>query len=721
MSDDAAAIEALVHGRHGDPFAVLGWHGGTFRCLLPGAHAVSIRTGDGEPIALTLAHAAGLFTGEGRRGPSTLLDITWPDTSQQVEDAYSFGLLLSDEELRLFAEGRLVEAGRTLGAKAMRVDGVLGTRFALWAPNARRASVIGPFNGWDGRRNPMRRRGDSGVWEIFIPRLSAGMTYKYELLGADGALLPPKADPYAAATELPPGTASVIADAAPFSWTDAEWIAQRGARQSATAPISVYEVHAASWWRDDAGRSPDWDALGDRLIPYATGLGFTHLELMPIMEHPFGGSWGYQPLGQFAPSARFGTPYGFARFVDRAHAAGLGIILDWVPAHFPTDAHGLYRFDGTALYEHADPREGFHRDWNTAIFNLGRREVSGFLLASALHWIEHFHVDGLRVDAVASMLYRDYSREAGEWVPNIHGGRENLEAVDFLRTLNTTVAERCPGAIVVAEESTSWPGVTAPVAEGGLGFAFKWNMGWMHDTLRYMEEPSIYRRWHHHEMTFGLVYAWSEKFMLPLSHDEVVYGKHSLLEKMPGDRWQQLANLRAYFAFMWAHPGKKLLFMGGEIAQPREWNHDAAIAWNLLDDPAHRGVQAVVRDLNRAYRDHPALHRHDASAEGFRWVIGDASAECVFAFLRLGDDGEPPALVVSNFTPLPREGWRIGVPVAGQWREVINTDAAAYGGGNLGNTGSVRTDAIASHGEAQSLSLLLPPLATLILLPEPSP
>ena len=498
----------------------------------------------------------------------------------------------------------------------MTIDGIAGVRFAVWAPNASRVSVVGDFNTWDGRRHPMRKRPEAGLWEIFVPRIGPGTLYKYELLDAYGHLLPQKADPLAKETELPPGTASRVTHPMPHAWEDADWMASRAARQNVAAPISIYEVQAGSWWRDENGRAPDWDALADRLIPYVNDMGFTHIEFMPVAEHPFGGSWGYQPLGLFAPTARLGSPDGFARFVDRAHNANIGIILDWVPAHFPTDAHGLYRFDGTALYEHADPREGFHKDWNTAIYNFGRHEVRGFLIASAIHWLEKYHVDGLRVDAVASMLYRDYSREAGQWIPNRYGGRENLEAVDFLREVNAVVAERCSGAMMIAEESTAWPGVTAPVSSGGLGFTFKWNMGWMHDTLHYMQEDPINRSWHHGSMTFGLVYAWSENFILPLSHDEVVYGKGSLLGQMPGDPWREFANLRAYLGFMWAHPGKKLLFMGGEFGQPAEWNHDAALAWHLLDDANHRGIQTLLMDLNSLLRTRPALHRLDGRPRG---------------------------------------------------------------------------------------------------------
>ncbi len=713
-------IEALAVGRLGDPFALLGPHGDEVRSFQPGARGVTVlaRDGGAELARLELVHPAGVFVGTLPRMVPYLLRIDWPGAAEETEDPYAFGLLLGALDMHLFAEGRHFELARVFGAQSITVEGIAGVRFAVWAPNARRVSVVGEFNGWDGRRHPMRRRQEAGVWELFIPRLPPGSVYNYELLGPDGAVLPLKADPLALATEAPPATTSRVLDAMPFGWTDTEWMATRAARQAPDAAMSIYEVHPASWWRDAEGASPDWDRLADRLIPYVQGMGFTHLEFMPVMEHPFGGSWGYQPLGMFAPTARFGTPAGFARLVDRAHAAGLGVLLDWVPAHFPTDPHGLYRFDGTPLYEHADMREGFHPEWNSAIYNLGRNEVRGFLLASALHWLELYHVDGLRVDAVASMLYRDYSRKAGEWIPNRYGGRENLEAVALFRELNAAVAERCPGAIVVAEESTSWPGVSKPAAEGGLGFSYKWNMGWMHDTLGYIGHDPSHRSWHHDQLTFGLVYAWSERFVLPISHDEVVYGKGSLLRKMPGDPWWQFANLRAYLAFMWAHPGKKLLFMGCEIAQPGEWNHDAALPWGLLDDPRHRGVQRLVHDLNAAYRGIPALHRRDTSPDGFRWVVGDDRAQSIFAWLRFGAEGDAPALVVCNSTPVPRQGYRVGVPRGGAWAEALNTDAATYGGTNGGNGGSVTAAPVPCHGFAQSLSLSLPPLAVLILTPE---
>jgi 1,4-alpha-glucan branching enzyme len=492
---------------------------------------------------------------------------------------------------------------------------------------------------------------------------------------------------------------------------------QRAARQTPSSPISIYEVHPGSWLRpkNDPLGTLDWLALAEHLIPYASDLGFTHVEFLPIMEHPFGGSWGYQPLSQFAPSARFGAPEEFAHFVDAAHRAGLGVILDWVPGHFPTDCHGLARFDGTPLYEHADPREGFHRDWNTYIYNLGRREVQGFLIAGALYWLDRFHVDGLRVDAVASLLYRDYSRPAGEWIPNKYGGRENLEAIEFLKRLNGVIAERAPGAITIAEESTAWPGVSAPTHKGGLGFSHKWNMGWMHDTLAYLAEDPVHRRWHHDRLTFGLLYAFSERFVLPLSHDEVVHGKGSLYGRVPGDHWQKLATLRAYFAFMWAHPGKKLLFMGGEFAQTREWNHDGELDWGLLSDPSHAGVQQLVGELNRLYRSEPALHQRDAESSGFQWIVGNDALNSVYAYERHAADAAPPIIIVVNMTPVPRHGYRIGVPREGFWRERINTDSELYGGSNLGNAGGVHAAPIPAHGRAQSLELTLPPLAALIL------
>ena len=585
---DHGAMQAIIEGRHGDPFSVLGPHevdgAMAVRVFLPGSDGVALIGMDGSDLGALQQVGGGFWCGMLPQEGPYRLRVQTHGISYDAEDPYRFGPTLGAFDLHLISQGTHHDLGHCLGAHPATMDGVAGVRFAVWAPNARRVSVVGDFNHWDARRMPMRLYREAGVWDIFVPGAVEGNIYKYDMLGPNGEPLPQKADPLAWAAELPPATGSIVASHAPFRWTDAAWMERRGALQTASAPISAYEVHAASWLPAAEQGEAGWAALADRLVPYCAGMGFTHLELLPIMEHPFGGSWGYQPLGQFAPSSRLGPPAAFAAFVDRCHAMGVGVLLDWVPAHFPTDAHGLARFDGTALYEHADPREGFHTDWNTYIFNLGRNEVRGWMIASGLFWLRHYHVDGLRVDAVASMLYRDYSRNAGEWIPNQYGGRENLENVSFLQELSRVVAVAAPGAVLIAEESTAWPGVTRPADEGGLGFHFKWNMGWMHDTLRYMEEDTINRRWHHGEITFGLVYAFSEKFMLPLSHDEVVYGKGSLIRKMPGDTWQKFANLRAYFGFMWTYPGKKLLFMGGEIAQDREWNHDTGLDWHLLDN-----------------------------------------------------------------------------------------------------------------------------------------
>lgn len=716
---------ALVRGEHRDPFAILGPHGdgagGCFiRAFVPGALGVGVLARDSEQVLATLDDSTvpGLFVGHLVQADAYQLKIQWPAGEQICEDPYSFGPLLGEMDLYLFAEGNHRDLGGCLGAQLMTVDGVAGVRFAVWAPNARRVSVVGDFNGWDGRRHPMRLRHPSGVWELFVPRLCAGEAYKYEILGAEG-ILPLKADPVALATQLPPDTASKVASRLQIVWQDQDWMQRRGERQSVTAPLSIYELHVGSWQceTDELGevaRQYRWGELAERLIPYVQQLGFTHIELLPIMEHPFGGSWGYQPLSLFAPTARYGSPDEFAAFVDACHRGGIGVILDWVPAHFPNDAHGLAQFDGTALYEYANPLEGFHQDWDTLIYNLGRTEVHGFMLASALHWLRHFHIDGLRVDAVASMLYRDYSRKAGEWIPNRHGGRENLEAIDFIRHLNEVVAQEVPGALVIAEESTAWPGVSQPTGEGGLGFSYKWNMGWMHDSLHYMQQDPVYRGHHHNELSFGLVYAWSERFVLPISHDEVVHGKHSLIDKMPGDRWQKFANLRAYLTFMWAHPGKKLLFMGCEFGQWREWNHDQQLDWYLLQYSEHLGVQRLVSDLNRLHREVPALHDQDHLPQGFQWLIGDDALHSVYAWLRWSRAGEP-LLVVANFTPVPRAGYRIGVPLAGRWQELINSDAATYAGSNYGNGGGVGSEQTPSHGQAQSVVLNLPPLAVLIL------
>ncbi len=717
----ALTLQAVIDGRSLDPFAVLGRHrtasGDILRVMVPGAFAVTAIARDEPSLMTTLSpmRNTGLFIGPCAGSGPYLLRIDWGGPIQETEDPYSFGPLLGELDIYLLVEGKHRDLGECLGAHAMMVDGVPGVRFAVWAPNARRVSVVGDFNTWDGRRHPMRLRHEAGVWEIFVPRLAPGALYKYELLGPDGAALPLKADPVAWRVEPPPATGSVVADPAPFRWSDDFWCTERARRQAPDAPISIYEVHAGSWLRHADEHSLGWSELAERLVDYVARMGFTHVEFLPVMGHPFGGSWGYQPLSQFAPHALFGTPEEFALLIDRCHNAGIGVLLDWVPAHFPTDAHGLARFDGSPLYEHGDPREGFQRDWNTFIFNLGRTEVRAFLIASALYWLERFHADGLRVDAVAAMLYRDYSRPEGEWAPNLYGGRENLESVSFLQELRRSIDTRCPGAILVAEESTAWPGVTQPPDQGGLGFHYKWNMGWMHDTLDYVAHEPIHRPYHHDRMTFGLLYAFSERFILPLSHDEVVYGKHSLLGRMPGDHWQRFANLRAYLGFMWTHPGKKLLFMGDEFGQEREWNHDAQLDWDLLDDPAHRGVQRLVRDLNRLYMAEPALHARDGEDAGFSWVVADDWQQSVFAYLRMSGGNGPPVLAVSNFTPVPRNGYRLGVPEAGKWCALLNTDAACYGGSDFASGCDATAEAGPWHNQPASLALDLPPLATLVL------
>ncbi|WP_449409369.1 1,4-alpha-glucan branching protein GlgB [Methylobacterium komagatae] len=720
------AIAAIMGASHGDPFSVLGPHkvgANTWevRAVLPEARAANLIL-DERTVPFEKRHADGFFVarveGEGRPLYEIETEL-WDGSTRRRFDPYGFGSSIEQYDVAGLREVGTNLVYRILGAQAGRLDGIDGFRFAVWAPNAKKVSVVGDFNEWDGRRHPMRLWQDGGVWELFVPGLEPGGRYKFEIRGPDGSLVPLKADPVAFAAEHPPATGSILHGLGSFDWRDDGWMGSRGAKDPRHAAISVYEVHLGSWMRvpEEGNRYLTYKELGERLIPYVKDMGFTHIEMLPITEFPFDGSWGYQPVSLFAPTSRFGTPDEFAAFVDTAHEAGIGVMLDWVPGHFPLDAHGLGQFDGTHLYEHADPRQGFHQDWGTYIYNFGRTEVASFLTANARFWLEHYHLDGLRVDAVASMLYLDYSRRAGEWIPNRYGGNENLDAIDFLRKTNEATYSHAPGTITVAEESTSWPGVSHPTYTGGLGFGFKWNMGWMHDTLHYMQEDPIHRRYHHHNLTFGLLYAFSENFILPLSHDEVVHGKGSLLGRMPGDRWQKFANLRAYFGFMWGHPGKKLLFMGGEFGQEREWNHDASLDWHLLDDPLHRGVKDVVRDLNRLYVSSPALHSRDAEAAGFQWLVADDSDNSVIAWARKGAGGEI-AVVVSNFTPVPREGYRIGVPAGGFYREAFNSDAAQYGGSNVGNGGGRDAEAQASHAQQHSLSLTLPPLSTVIFLRE---
>lgn len=721
-----ADVAALVAAAHPDPFAALGLHADAngklwLRAMLPGAARVTVLdAASGKRAAeLALRDPAGLWEGgiaRRRKRFDYRLLVQWQDGGEgQYADAYAYGPLVSEDDLHFFGEGTHLRPHTFLGAHPVSVGAVSGVRFAVWAPNARRVSVVGDFNGWDGRRHPMRSRGGGGVWEIFVPHVAPGDRYKFELLGPDAQVLPLKADPFARAAELRPATASIVA--APLG---ARRPLPPGRAEANTrhAPLAIYELHAGSWRRHPDGRLYDWDELSAALPAYVAELGFTHVELMPISEYPFDGSWGYQTLGLFAPSARFGPPEGFGRFVQACHARGLGVLLDWVPAHFPSDAHGLARFDGSALYEYADPREGFHHDWNTLIYNFGRHEVKNFLVGNALYWIECFGVDGLRVDAVASMLYRDYSRRPGEWVANVHGGRENLEAIAFLQRANEVIGIECPGAFTVAEESTAFPGVSAPTFTGGLGFHFKWNMGWMHDTLEYIGQDPVHRRWHHDKLSFGLVYAFSENFVLPLSHDEVVHGKGSILGRMPGDEWQRFANLRAYYGFMWGHPGKKLLFMGQEFAQGSEWNHDAELPWGLLQHELHAGVQRLVRDLNRLYRERPALHRLDSEDAGFEWIEAQDAERSLYAWLRRDGLGGL-VLVLCNMTPVPREGLRLGVPDGpAAWREALNTDSVFYGGANIGNAAvPLAAQSQASHGRASSIVLTVPPLATLFLVP----
>jgi len=710
-----------MRAEHTDPFSVLGMHirpdGLAVHVLLPGAGQVELIDKVTGQVRATLVRLVGTDVFGAVLAESQAfsyrLRVQWADGPEQViEDPYSFPLVLQDLDLWLLAEGTHQRPFECLGAHLVCINGVSGASFAVWAPNARRVSVVGAFNQWDGRRHPMRFRRECGVWEIFIPDVAQGDLYKFEILGAQGQIAV-KADPFAFHAQLRPDTASVVYPLPPRLPMRAD----RGAANAFDKPISIYEVHLGSWRKADGWRWLSYRELADNLVPYAKELGFTHLELLPVSEHPFDGSWGYQPLGLFAPTSRFGSPEDFKFFVDAAHAAGLGVILDWVPAHFPSDAHGLAEFDGTHLYEYADPKEGFHQDWNTLIYNFGRTEVRNFLVGNALYWLERYGIDGLRVDAVASMLYRDYSREEGQWIPNKHGGRENLEAIEFLRRMNHTVGTERPGAITLAEESTAFPGVSRPpspdLQSGGLGFHYKWNMGWMHDTLKYASLDPVHRRHHHNQLTFGLMYAFTENFVLPLSHDEVVHGKGSLLGKMPGDAWQRFANLRALYGFMWTYPGKKLLFMGGELAQPTEWADGSELSWSLEQQPAHQGVQRLVRDLNRVYKAFPALHQQDVQSGGFDWIAHEDAAQSVVAFVRHGRGGEC-AVVVCNFTPLPRYGYRIGMPSAGTWRELINTDNVVYGGSGVGN-GELNTDAVAAHHRAQSVVLTLPPLACLVL------
>jgi 1,4-alpha-glucan branching enzyme len=710
---DPGEARAIAEGRHGDPFAVLGPQkrpgGWLVTAFVPGAERLFVVTGTAEAEAAPYPGLPGLFTHPMKRKAAYRLRAEGAGTEWTFEDPFRFGPVLGEMDEYLLGEGTHRRLWQVLGAHVRAHEGADGVHFAVWAPNAERVSVVGDFNIWDGRRHPMRRRGPTGVWEIFIPGLAEGESYKYEIRGPGGALMPLKADPVGFGSEHPPANASVVRSIG-GSFGDQGWMDSRAARHSVSAPISVYEVHLGSWRRAPGDRMLSYTELAEQLVEYAAEMGFTHIECLPVSEYPFDGSWGYQPVGLFAPTIRHGTPSEFRAFVDAAHRRGLGVILDWVPGHFPTDAHGLAQFDGTALYEHQDPREGFHQDWNTLIYNYGRTEVKNYLVSNALYWLEEYHVDGLRVDAVASMLYRDYSRKAGEWIPNRDGGRENYEAIAMLRDMNITTYGECPGILTVAEESTAFPGVSRPADWGGLGFGYKWNMGWMNDVLSYMARDPVYRKFHHHQMTFGLVYAWSENYILPISHDEVVHGKGSMLGKMPGDGEQKFANLRAFYGFMWGHPGKKLLFMGQEFAQGAEWNHKQSLDWHQLNLAPHRGVQRLVRDLNHLYRETPALHVNDCRPEGFDWIEANDAEAGVYAFLRKGNPGDPMVIVAVNMTPVERS-YRLGLPAPGRWREALNTDAGLYGGGNRGNLGGITAEEVPHQGRAQSAQALLPPLS----------
>jgi 1,4-alpha-glucan branching enzyme len=716
-------IEAIVHGHHRDPFRVLGPHEiaaetptWQVRVFLPEAKAVWLLR-NGEAIAMERRHDAGFFVAAlgGTRQPYRLRVEPHHGSCFEVEDAYRFPPILTDYEIHLHGEGTHYEAWRMMGAHPMRCEGVDGTRFTVWAPGAQAVSVAGDFNGWNSKRHPMRLR-NGGIWEIFIPHASRGDAYKFAVTWRNG-YQQLKADPYAFHAEVPPKQASLVWGIPQYEWQDQAWMEERGRKDWLKQPVSMYEVHLESWMRREMGRPLTYRELADTLIPYAKGLGFTHLELLPVLEHPYSGSWGYQVTGYFAPTSRFGKPEDLMYFVDRCHQAGLGVILDWVPGHFPRDAHGLARFDGTALYEHEDPRQGEHRDWGTLIFNYGRHEVRTFLMSSALYWLKHLHLDGLRVDAVASMLYLDYSREPGDWIPNRYGGRENLEAIDFLQRFNELV-HKVPGAISIAEESTSFPGVCRPVYLGGLGFTMKWNMGWMHDMLKYFSIDPIHRKYHHNNITFSLLYAFSENFLLPISHDEVVHMKGSLIGKMPGDEWRRFANARAFYGYMWGHPGKKLLFMGQEIGQYEEWDEKAQVRWELLGFAYHRGLQATVRELNRIYCSEPALYEVDFHYDGFEWIDINDVEQSVISFLRFARDRGNYLVFVCNFTPVVRHAYRIGVPAAGQYAELFNSDAAEFGGSNVNNRGLVRAEATEWHGRPYSISITLPPLAVLIFKPE---
>ena len=720
-----AEIDALVRGEHPNPFAVLGPHetgtGLSIRVFRPHVRGVELVVGASRQTRpFNRVHVDGVYeiviADTKREDFDYRVRLQWPDGSaSEIDDPYRYGPVLTPFDIHLLGEGTHLQAFNKLGAHTITHGIRTGVHFAVWAPNARRVSVVGNFNAWDGRVHPLRAIKPGGYWEIFLPDLGQGDPYKFEVIGANGTQVL-KADPCGRYFEIPPATASIVWDGTGHTWQDDTWMTDRRAgHQWKRRPMSIYEVHLGSWQRAPDGRLHTYREMAERLVTYVKDMGFTHVELLPVMEHPFTGSWGYQVIGFFAPTSRFGTPEDFKFLVDAFHQAGIGVILDWVPGHFPKDQHGLARFDGTALYEHSDPRQGEHQDWGTLVFNYGRHEVRTFLLSNALFWLNEFHIDGLRVDAVASMLYLDYSRKEGEWVPNQFGGRENLDAIEFIKQLNTLIDHESPGTFVCAEESTSWPGVSRPVHLGGLGFTYKWSMGWMHDMLDYMKEDPVHRKWHHNKITFSMMYAYSEKFVLPFSHDEVVHGKRSMLDKMPGDVWQKHANLRALYGYMFVHPGKKLMFMGGEIGQWREWNHDWQLDWEVLGDPKHAGLQRWVRDLNRVYHEQPSLWDADFDPAGFSWIDCNDHEHSIIALTRRNLTQTDSTIAVVNFTPVPRRDYRLGVPGAGDYEELLNSDAEVYGGSNIGNQGRVSAERKPSHGYEWSINVTVPPLGFLLL------
>jgi len=726
-------ITRLIHGEEGHPFAYLGPHrlkgkgetGSVIRAFFPEAAKVNLLFNHAKAQTLPMKAMTpdGLFQVEcavdAREVGYRFQVVDQYGNMNERQDPYAFDPVLSEYDLHLFGEGKLYKAYDKLGAQMCRHQGVDGVSFAVWAPNAQRVSVVGDFNEWDGRRHLMESRGGCGLWELFIPDLPEGVVYKYEIRSRNGEAPFLKADPYATAAELRPKTASVVRTTARYQWQDQAWMERRGTQDPLTAPYSIYEVHLASWRRvpEEGSRWMTYGELAETLLPYVKKMGFTHIELMPVTEHPFDGSWGYQSTGYFAPTSRFGSPEDFMAFIDACHQANIGVLMDWAPAHFPDDPHGLAWFDGTHLYDHEDPRLGYHPEWKSRIFNYGRTEVKNFLINSALMWFDRYHIDGLRVDAVASMLYLDYARKSGEWVPNRFGGNENLEAVEFLKELNVMVHQEHPGSVMIAEESTAWAGVSRPTYAGGLGFTFKWNMGWMHDTLEYFSMDPVHRKYHQSKVTFGLMYAFTENFVLVLSHDEVVHGKKALLDKMPGDDWQQMANLRALYGHMWGHPGKKMLFMGCEIGQWWEWNHDDSLQWHLLEYAPHQGLQRYVADLNRLYQSEPALYEVDFDWQGFQWIDLHDSDHSTLTYIRYAREQRELVVCACNFTPVPRQKYRMGVPQAGLYRELMNSDAEIYGGSNMGNAGAVEAESISSHNQPYSLLVTLPPLSVVFFKP----